>query len=76
MGRAACRCAEPALTLDRAFGRSGTLLLTEKRREKKKHALHPNSEQDLACFLDAACDASFPSVYGSADIGRLDHLGI
>ena len=30
MGRAACRCAEPARTRDRAFGRSGTLLLTEK----------------------------------------------
>ena len=34
-GRAACRCAEPALTRDRAFARIGTLQLTEKLRKKK-----------------------------------------
>ena len=36
MGPAACRCAEAALTRDRAFGRSGTLLLAEKGVWKKK----------------------------------------
>ena len=35
-GRAACRCAEPALTRDRALARIGTLQLTEKLRSKKK----------------------------------------
>ena len=39
MGRAACHCAEAALTRDRAFGRSGTLLLTEKGALKKQKKL-------------------------------------